>query len=353
MSSLTDITSAEFIRYNANAAGHSSPDCVKRALSLAFDIPYNEIAKELLAEMKRQRQTKWNISSVYQEVVKRHGGSERIKMDGDMQLADFADTTGNRGTWLVTTGSKPGGPSNHIVCVIDGTIYDSWDSTKEWVIHYQDIPEAPVRHFTEINISDYRDEIDQVTSEIGTQLISKYPWYEYLREFDMNLTQRGTEKYRVRLSFILKLKPRPYLDATSQYTFEFFIVFTPSTTDEEAHKIIRNTIKTRLYDRLYSINQTEKKKEEALEFGGARRPDYLDQREIRFWNTLPARVQAIVKYIRINEPGQYHDSYEVEVTPQWGEKTYSGGVWLETYQADEMRELLDLYIKDGTTDLEY
>ena len=47
------IESAELVRYNANSSGKMSPDCVKRALSLAFDVPYSQIAKMLNEEMKK------------------------------------------------------------------------------------------------------------------------------------------------------------------------------------------------------------------------------------------------------------------------------------------------------------
>lgn len=345
MSEFTNITSAQLIRYNANSSGRSTGDCVKRALSLAFNVPYTEMAKELIAKMKELRQDAWNIHYVYEPVIKAHGGSNFAKLPQPCgTLAEFADGIGHSGTWLVCTGSKPNS-ENHIVCVIDGVIYDSWDSSNEYAISYASAPSVK-REFTSLCINDYRDEIDATLKETTKKLLKKYPWEKYIESLRANVSWNKNNNYRMIVDFNVVLGDRPYRSDASYYNSRFYIIFTPSTTDEEAHKIIKQTIQTRVYDRLYSINQQEKKFEAFHAEGGVRRPAYMDAREVRFWNTLPAKQQAIIKYIRIERPGQYSDSYQVEVNPQWNE---GKSVWLETYEADEMRWLLTRYMEDGTT----
>lgn len=355
MSTFKNVMSAELIRYNANSSGRSTGDCVKRALSLAFDIPYTEIAKELLSVMKEKRRDRWNIPSVYNVVIENHDPSSKsVLVNEDLTLAEFADTTGNSGTWLVHTGDRPSKP-NHLVCVIDGTIYDSWDSTQKYVCSYQPVSINIERHFSEIDIHDYVDEILQTCQEIGRKILDKYSWSEYVTLFNATAHTKKLSKYECRIDYMMTLKPREYYSRSTGYDFEFNVVFTPSTTEEEAHKIIKQTIQTRLYDRLYSINQQEKKRQEAFEAAGEQivRPSNLGSREIRFWNSLPGKIQAIIQDIRIDRPGEYHDSYTVRVKPQWGETTYAGSVWLETYDAYEMKELLDEYLKNGTTEYDY
>ena len=41
------ISSADYVNYNANSRGNNVGDCVKRALSMAFDMDYNQTSKEL------------------------------------------------------------------------------------------------------------------------------------------------------------------------------------------------------------------------------------------------------------------------------------------------------------------
>ena len=348
---ITSVLSADLVRYNANSAGHSAPDCVKRSISLAFDIPYTQISKELNAEMKKQGSDSWCYAFVYAPVILRHGGQPSTTVQEEMYLSEFADTIGKQGTWLVTTGPKPGKHSNHIVCVIDGVIYDSWNSSDQYVYVYYKIGHVDRRAFTDIDIHDYKDEINAVVTSTIQELLKKYPWGAYVHDATLTLRNRTDEKYRMRCIVDFTISARDYFRYDSEFDFDFYIVFTPSTTDEEAHKIIKDTAKVRVYDRLYSINQKEKKRQEAFESGGdARRPHGLSAREIRFWNTLPGRVQGIVRDITIHDPGQWHFSYEVKVDPQWGE---SGPVTLETYQSYEMRDLLEKYVADGTTEYDY
>lgn len=41
------VNSATLVEYNANDRGKNAPDCVKRAISMAFSIPYSEVSKAL------------------------------------------------------------------------------------------------------------------------------------------------------------------------------------------------------------------------------------------------------------------------------------------------------------------
>lgn len=352
MSSFENILASQFIRYNANAAGRSTGDCVKRALSLAFDIPYNEIAKELIATMKESHRNKWNVPSVYTKVIAAHGGSSEHKLpDPQTHLSEFADTVGATGTWLVLTGSKPA-DCNHIVCVIDGTIYDSWNSTEEYVCGYFIVPTIDRKPFTEIDIMSYREEIEQTVNDIGNKLVQKYPWYDALKSFDSKFITFRENKYKCKIDQKVVLRPRPYFDESTTYTYNFSIVMTPSTTDEEAHKIIKSTVQIRMYDRLYSINQMEKKKEEAWQAGGTTKMErWMTPQEERFYNSLPGRIQAIVHSVDIQRPGWYSDSYSVRVIPQHGEG--DNYIRLNAGDSAEMKELIEHYIETGDTYLEY
>ena len=135
------INSADLVKYNANIRGKNVGDCVKRALSLATNSSYNDISKELLEAMheiyKHPDEDEWKRPTVFNHVIAAHGGSRPLKPKGDVYtLGDFVDNVlGHEGTFLVTTGKQPGTLS-HIVCIIDGKIYDSWDSSNQYVYNY-------------------------------------------------------------------------------------------------------------------------------------------------------------------------------------------------------------------------
>lgn len=138
--------SEEFIRYNANTRNANAPDCVCRAISLAFDIPYNTIHKELLAEMHNQNETSYKRSSIYNKIIAKHGGGSIQKTDtinpetGEIEIPcnctekEFSDVA-NSGTYLVRSEDNAG-KDRHLCCIINGDIYDSWDSSNHIVKEY-------------------------------------------------------------------------------------------------------------------------------------------------------------------------------------------------------------------------
>ena len=66
---MKQVNSATLEKYNANNRGKSVDDCVKRGISLAFDLPYAEVGKILNAKMKELRKSAWNIQPVFEPVI--------------------------------------------------------------------------------------------------------------------------------------------------------------------------------------------------------------------------------------------------------------------------------------------
>ena len=206
--------------------------------------------------------------------------------------------------------------------------------------------------FTDFDIHDYRQEIEEAVSAIGTKIVQKYPWYEQLKSYESKFITFKDNVYKCRIDQTLSLRPRPYYDETTNYSFNFSIVMTPSTTPDEAHVIINSTIKTRIYDRLYSVNLQEKKKEEAWQAGGSTKIDYwMTAQEERFYNSLPGKWQAIIERVDIQRPGTWSDSYSVRVKPQHGES--DKWIRLEAGDSSEMKELIEHYIETGETWLDF
>ena len=90
-----EIISADLVRYNANIRGKNVGDCVKRSLSLAFNIDYGQLEKELQqAAHKMYRvppENAYRRSIVYNEVIYAHGGSKPKEIDETIKLGDFID----------------------------------------------------------------------------------------------------------------------------------------------------------------------------------------------------------------------------------------------------------------------
>ena len=94
---LSEQTEMSYAYYNENPLGKSTGDCVIRAISKALGKTWDEVYVGLCLE--------GFLNGVY-------------------TVSDFAKEN-PRGTFIVSM------PGKHVLCVKDGTLYDSWDSSGE------------------------------------------------------------------------------------------------------------------------------------------------------------------------------------------------------------------------------
>lgn len=109
---------AELVYYNRNPDGDRENDCVTRAISLACDIPYADVRKMLFHTAKLLNCEKLCVMC-YKFLIEDVLKCKRVNCDG-MTPADFADLN-PRGIYLLRV-------SGHIICLMDGCIYDIFDS---------------------------------------------------------------------------------------------------------------------------------------------------------------------------------------------------------------------------------
>lgn len=116
--------------FNNNPLGKNAGDCVIRAISNALNKPWGTIYIDLCVKGYSMGDMP-NSNSVWSEYLIEHGFKRNIipnKCPNCYTVADFA-TDNNVGRYVVATGT-------HAICVKDGIIYDSWDSTNEVPIYY-------------------------------------------------------------------------------------------------------------------------------------------------------------------------------------------------------------------------
>ncbi len=116
--------------YNVNPSGKQVGDCTVRAISCALDqdweTTYIGIALEglLLHDMP-------SANAVWGAYLRRNGFARRIIPDtcpDCYTVSDFAEDNPD-GIYILAL-------SGHVVCIRNGTIYDTWDSGGEIPIYY-------------------------------------------------------------------------------------------------------------------------------------------------------------------------------------------------------------------------
>ena len=349
------VNAAELEKYNANNRGKSSPDCVKRAISLAFDYPYYKVAQLLNAKMKEMGRSEWNILPVYKEVIKDLGGSSMKRMDpNNITVAEFVDNYADPNKrYMLVVGKEPDKHS-HIVCIRDNKIWDSWDCS-EWYIY--SIAEVDGTGFKAV--TDIKDEIPELASKIAVPYIqselikfmNKKAWEGTL---DVKLSIKTS--YTVMTRWTVVMTDTDIIPKIRTYKFEIGLTIEPTMTYEEADQYIRQVGKQRAYDRMYAIFQEEKKLVEEADFnrraaaqdGEKRSPWFeqsLDGREERFYRSLPGWARPLVVHLRIQYPGLNPDSYAVRMNKLPNDTSHPNrkAFTLYGYNSDEIRESLNRY----------
>lgn len=119
-----------FNYWNPSPTGSRVGDCSVRAVSKALDIDW-ESAYTMLALKGFEMGDMPNANAVINAVL-RSKGFERHTIPNTCPdcytIGNFADENSS-GTYVLGTG-------NHVVTIVDGIIYDSWDSSNEIPLFY-------------------------------------------------------------------------------------------------------------------------------------------------------------------------------------------------------------------------
>ena len=359
------IQAAELMNYNANTSGNRTTDCVKRSISLAFDAPYAEVAKMLNEEMKKRHESTWKIRSVYSRVILSLAGSasvdyEVVPEEDRVKLEEFVDTQVDPNVvYLVQTGSNRR-RSNHLVCIRDGKVWDSWDSRDQYVISYYTIKGITSKQFTDIK--DHLEEFgtyiikDLVNNEI-VKYAKKRGWD--IGPIDIDIINRD---YEIKAMAGLMLRPNELINVKRYYDINIPFVFSPTTSVDEAKELIQKVGKTKVYDRMWAVNEQEKKLAEEYEVKRQMKNAgdeshsllFMDRKESKFFNSLPGWVKPLVTYLNIQAPGEYSDSYTLTIIPLPSDtrKHDRNRIEFEAYDASQLRDMIDRYKNKGEVPFE-
>ena len=111
--------------FNQNPAGRVVGDCAVRAISVALGVSW-ETAFALIANAAFQMADMPSSNSVWGAVLRQHGFYRHTVPNECPDCYTAADFCKDhpRGVYVLGFG-------NHVATVIDGDLYDSWDSSSE------------------------------------------------------------------------------------------------------------------------------------------------------------------------------------------------------------------------------
>lgn len=119
-----------WIRNNQNPEDIRTSDCVYRAIAMLERKPWEEIYMDLSVQGLMMHRPPIE-NSVWGAYLKKKGYKQKLLPDTCPDCYTIADFCKDypHGEYLLATGT-------HVVCVIDGNHYDTWDSSQEIPIFY-------------------------------------------------------------------------------------------------------------------------------------------------------------------------------------------------------------------------
>lgn len=114
-----------WIQYNPNPAGRNVGDCAVRAISVALDIDWEE-AYERIARAGFVMADMPSSDSVWGAVLRSNGFYREAVPNTCPECYTVEDFAMDHpvGVYVVGTGG-------HVATIVDGVLYDSWNSSKE------------------------------------------------------------------------------------------------------------------------------------------------------------------------------------------------------------------------------
>ena len=114
-----------WVEYNPNPSGRRVGDCAVRAVAKALNVDW-ETAYAMIANNGYQMNDMPSSNSVWGAVLRQHGFYRQAIPDTcpDCYTTEDFIEDNPKGTFVLGFGS-------HVATIIDGNLYDSWDSSKE------------------------------------------------------------------------------------------------------------------------------------------------------------------------------------------------------------------------------
>lgn len=112
--------------YNPNPDGKNVGDCTVRALSKALNQPW-EYTYTSIALEGFLRHDMPSANAVWGAYLRKCGFVRHLAPE-DITVEEFA-AEHQKGVYVLAL-------SGHVVCILDGVLYDTWDSSNEVVLYY-------------------------------------------------------------------------------------------------------------------------------------------------------------------------------------------------------------------------
>ena len=248
---------SDFVEYNANSRNKNAEDCVKRAICFALGIDYDEVSKGLNEVRKKLHADAYNQDVVWTTYLHNKGYSVIRYPDKDTTVEEFCQDY-PEGTYILEVGKEKlvsKGYGDHLCCVLDGDVYDSWDSRNR-VINKWCVVSTTTSGLNELDEQEIKDQILEFVREYVQKLSKK----SKLEGLQFVYIDSRKEPYTLQFQIfgvVPKNVPTSSLSYRPgiSYGHNIYAKMNPRLSQEENIDNLKKKVKQKVYDWWYNINK--------------------------------------------------------------------------------------------------
>lgn len=334
-------------KLNVNSKGNSTSDCVIRGLCVAYGMDYDEVHSELNSIKRKKFGTKdgwaYNMEPVYEEFIRIHG-CKMCKYAKDMGLGDRTTVSdfcrdNPTGTYLLLVANDRNNP-DHILAVIDGDVYDSWNSLNRFVYKVYLIREGQSDPDHEMDLSRLeREVIDFLISyeKVLQKKMSDYGVFTY------GLNRRLSENS---LRFCINFATD--CDTVKPTRYYFAVVLNPRLSMDDNMKKVIEKVRVGVREWAYALRKDIEDRSALSKL--KLHPRFRGTTEDKMLlMKMPEWARPLITYIEFREGSWYADepyAMDMEALPGDPRGEELSSVYFRGRNLTELRYNLEEYRKD-------
>ena len=334
---------ADFIRYNANTRNKDVGDCVKRGLAVAYSMDYDDVSAQLNRIKRDTGRSSYNQTYVYRKFCSMNG-DKFIQSSDRPTEKEFCEKNPS-GVYLLETGDKKDNYiATHLVAVVDGDIYDSWNSSNWYVKYYCKVSSGKPKSSDSFSYSDIESDLVNYLTEYIDTLNNKFDLGFPIDLINNQVLDQYTGRIFVIVDLDYKAPRRSKYCEMDSIAHRLTFKLNPRLSLEDNLDSLKKKSKQKIYDWLYEVRKELKdsSKIEDVEFN----PHIIGSSSKKFVLQLPEWSWPLVTSVYISndyDVKEYgYDKYEVYMDPLEGDPRTTE----VTFKSDTLRQLkrdMELY----------
>lgn len=247
---------SDWKQYNANSRDKYVGDCVKRSLSYAYGVDYDEISRQLNRIKRQIGAQAFNSYSTFTKFLNDNGArSINIASYDPMTEKDFSKKW-NHGVYICLTGPSDKKYSTHMVCIMNGDIIDSWDSSDYVVRSAWEIENVSLE-ISDVIFDDIEYELNSFIDKYLYKVNKKYEdWFRCWRTKSYYIDSTTSK-----MEFYLKTTDLP--EESEFYPNQIYIKrivvkLNPRMDAKQNLESLKTKLKQKVYDWLYTFEKDKR-----------------------------------------------------------------------------------------------